>query len=164
MPSEGPLALIVAVGRDGIIGQSGGRFGLPWHLPEDLRRFKRLTTGHAMIMGRTTHEAIGRPLPKRRNVVLTRDASRSFPGAERAGSLEEALRIAREDDAMPFVIGGAAVYEAALPLATHLFLTEVDRPTEGDVRFPAYDASAFVERLREPGETPGVLFRELERR
>ena len=158
-----PLALIVAVGRGGIIGQSGGRFGLPWHLPEDLKRFKRLTQGHALVMGRTTHEAIGRPLPGRRNIVLTRDPARSFPGAERAGSLEEALTLARATDPMPFVIGGAAVYAAALPGATHLCLTEVDRPTEGDVRFPSYDASRWEETLREPGATPGVTFRELRR-
>ncbi|MEO0324147.1 MAG: dihydrofolate reductase [Myxococcota bacterium] len=163
-PRREPLALIVAVGRGGIIGQSGGRFGLPWHLPEDLRRFRRLTTGHAVLMGRTTHEAIGRPLPKRRNIVLTRDPGRAFPGAERAGSLAEALSMARTTDAHPFVLGGATVYAEALPFATHLHLTEVDRPTEGDVRFPSFDPAEWDEVTREAAETEGVTFRELRRR
>ena len=166
MPSELPrlpLSLIVAVGRDGIIGRTGGRFGLPWHLPEDLRRFRKLTTGHAMLMGRTTFEAIGRPLPKRRNIVLTRDPARRFEGAEAAHSLDEALAMARRTDPHPFVIGGAAVYAETLPLATHLFITEIDRPTEGDVRFPSFDPEEWRETLREAGETEGGTFRELRR-
>ncbi len=158
-----PLALIAAVGRGGVIGASTGRFGLPWHLPEDLARFRRLTTGHGLIMGRVTHELIGRPLPKRRNIVLSRRRQPRTAGVEWAASLDEALAML-EDDPMPFVIGGAQVYEEALPRCTHIFLTEVDREAEGDSYFPTFDRAAFRELAREEGETEGVRFISLERR
>lgn len=157
-----PLALIAAVGRGGVIGDSGGRFGLPWHLPEDLRRFRRLTTGHAVIMGRVTHELIGRPLPKRRNIVLSRRGLPPESGVEWARTLDEALAMA-DDDPMPFVIGGAEVYAQALPRCTRIYLTEVDREVEGDARFPSFDRGAFREIAREPAETEGVVFLTLER-
>ena len=158
-----PLALIVAVGRGGLIGDSNGHFGLPWHVPEDLRRFRALTTGHAVIMGRRTHELVGRPLPKRRNLVLSRRPALDLPGCEVVGSLDEA--IARvSDDPMPFVIGGAQLYASALPKVTHVFLTEVDREAEGDTFFPTLDPADFIEVSREPGETAGVVFIDLVRR
>lgn len=158
-----PLALIVAVGRGGVIGDSKGHLGLPWHLPEDLRRFRELTTGHAVIMGRRTHELIGRPLPKRRNLVLSRRAGLELPGCEVVASLDDALaRVA--DDPLPFVIGGAELYAAALPRVTHVYLTEVDRDAEGDTFFPPLDPADFEETSREPGETEGVVFVELRRR
>lgn len=158
-----PLALIVAVGRGGLIGDSKGHFGLPWHLPEDLRRFRALTTGHAVIMGRRTHELIGRPLPKRRNLVLTRRPALELPGCEVVGSLDEALARVT-DDPMPFVIGGAQLYASALPKVTHVFLTEVDREAEGDTFFRALDPAEFREISREAGETDGVTFVDLVRR
>jgi dihydrofolate reductase len=154
-----PLALIVAMARPnrGI----GWRNALPWHLPEDLKRFKALTTGHAIIMGRKTHESIGRPLPNRRNLVVTR-TPRGFAGCECVSSLDAALALVK-DDPLPFVIGGAQLYAEALPRATHLFLTEVDRVVEADVFFPALEAGAWREVKRAPAATPGVTFIDLER-
>lgn len=156
------LALVVAVARNGAIGHEGG---LPWHVPEDLKHFRRVTLGHAIIMGRRTHESIGRPLPKRRNIVVSRDPDRRFEGCERAGSLEEAVEMARRGgDPMPMVIGGASLYAEALPRANRIYLTEVDREVEGDTFFPDWDRSAFREVERRPAaETPGVCFVILER-
>jgi dihydrofolate reductase len=133
------LTLIVAMTPDGLIG-SGGK--IPWHLPEDLKRFKRLTTGHAIIMGRRTHESIGRPLPNRRNIVVTRGLAALAPEVERAPSFSEALTIARGADDSPFVIGGAEIYALALPFATDLEVTIVSPPREmrpdptGGIFFP----------------------------
>jgi dihydrofolate reductase len=152
------LALIVAMARNRGIGLAGA---LPWHLPEDLKRFKALTTGHAIIMGRKTHASIGRALPGRRNIVLTRSPA-IFAGCESASSLDAALALVA-DDPMPFVIGGADVYAQALPRATHLFVTEVDREVEADTFFPALPPGAWREVKRVAGETPGVTFIDLER-
>jgi dihydrofolate reductase len=157
-----PLALIAAVGRGGVLGDSEGHLGLPWHLPEDLRRFRALTTGHAVIMGRRTHALIGRALPKRRNLVLSRQPDLALEGCEVVGSLDEALA-AVADDPLPFVIGGAEVYALALPRVTRVFLTEVDRDAAGDAFFPPLDPADFVEVARVAAETPGLTFVELER-
>lgn len=155
-----PLALVVAVGPGGVIGKGGA---LPWHLPEDLKRFKALTLGHAVLMGRRTHLSIGRPLPGRRNLVVSRTPGAAFAGCEVAPSLEAALALVPLDP-LPFVIGGAALYAEALPRATHLFLTEVERPVEGgDAFFPPFDRGAWREVRREAGATPGVTFVDLER-
>jgi dihydrofolate reductase len=154
-----PLALIAAVGPGRVIGRDGG---LPWHLPEDLRRFKALTLGHALVMGRKTHRSIGRPLPGRRNVVVSRQAGASFPGCETANSLEAALALV-VDDALPFVIGGASLYAEALPRASHLFLTEVALAATGDVFFPALVPGQWREVRREAAATPGVTFVDLVR-
>lgn len=121
-----------------MIGIDGG---LPWHLPADLRRFKRLTVGHPVIMGRRTFDSIGRkPLPGRRNIVLTRDPSYRPAGAEVAGSLDDALRRAGNADEV-FVAGGEAVFRAALAVADRLYITVVHIRVEGDTRFPAFDES-----------------------
>lgn len=103
--SLAPLALIVAVARNGVIGRDGT---LPWHVSEDLKHFKKSTEGHAIIMGRKTHDSIGRALPKRRNIVLTRQTAALFPGCETAHSLGEAIALARSTDDCPFIIGGAS--------------------------------------------------------
>lgn len=158
-PTPAPLALIVAVARNGVIGRDGR---LPWHLPEDLKHFKRTTNGHAIIMGRKTHESIGRPLPGRRNVVVTRGSAR-FEGCETASSLEEAIALARQTDDCPFVIGGASLYERALPFATEVYLTEIDEDIEGDTRFEL-SLDEFDEVELRSGETPNVTFRHLRRR
>jgi dihydrofolate reductase len=158
--SLAPLALIVAAARNGVIGKDGG---LPWHLPEDLKHFKRTTTGHAIIMGRKTHESVGRPLPKRRNIVVTRQPGAQFPGCETANGLDEAIALARATDECPFIIGGASLYLAALPLATELHVTTIDEDVEGDTHF-LEDLSEFVEVDRRDGETEGVTFRLLRRR
>ncbi len=118
---------------------------MPWHEPVDLRRFRALTMGHAVILGRTTHAAIGRALPGRRNLVLTRSKDVPLaPGCERFHSLEAALVEARRTDPCPHVIGGAAVYRDALPLATRLHVTEIDIAVEGgDAWFPEVDVASW---------------------
>jgi dihydrofolate reductase len=142
------LTLIAVVARNGVIGQGDG---LPWHLPEDMRFFKEATRGHAVVMGRKTWQSLPprfRPLPGRRNVVVTRDAAFDAPGAECAGSLDQALqRLAAEDRV--FVIGGAELYAQALQAADELMLTEIDRDFDGDRRFPPWDRSRFRELRRE---------------
>jgi dihydrofolate reductase len=154
------LAMIAAVAKDGAIGQGGK---LPWHLPEDMKHFRALTTGHAVIMGRKTFESIGRPLPKRRNIVITRQSDRHIPGCDVANDLPAAVALAQSDDACPFIIGGAAIYREAMHLATHLFITEVDSDVDGDVFFPEVPAYFEVTERRK-GETPGVTFVTYERR
>lgn len=129
-----PLAIVVACARGGVIGADGR---MPWHEPEDLRHFKAATLGHAVIMGRTTWTSIGRPLPGRRNLVLSRTPGLALPGAEVFASLEAAIAAARAGgDGEPRVIGGAQVYAQALPLATLLLLTEIDLAVAGDALFP----------------------------
>ncbi len=135
------LSIIVAAAENRVIGRDGG---LPWHLSKDLKRFKKLTLGHALVMGRKTFESIGRPLPRRRSVVLSRDPVYRPPGAETAGSLEGALaRLAKEGEAEVFVIGGAEVFAEALPLAERLYLTRVHAQVGGDVCFPPFDPAAW---------------------
>lgn len=140
-----PLSLIAAVARNGAIGKDNT---LLWHLPEDLKFFKRTTLGCPVIMGRKTYDSIGRPLPGRRNVVVTRNADWSASGIEVAHSLDEALaRVAGE--AKVFVIGGAQLYEQALGLADELVLTEVDADYEADTFFPPWPRHDFTEASRE---------------
>jgi dihydrofolate reductase len=139
------LNLIVARARNGVIGRGGT---LPWHLSEDLRHFKRTTLGHPIVMGRRTWESIGRPLPGRRSIVLTRNPRWSAPGCEKAESLAQALAMC-EGAAEVFVIGGAALFAEALPLAQRVFLTEIDADFEGDTFFPAFDRAAWREASRE---------------
>lgn len=127
------LSIIVACSRDGVIGRDGD---LPWHLPSDLKRFKALTEGHAVIMGRRTWESLPerfRPLPGRRNVVLTRSADYEAPGAEVFPSLSAAVAAVAGSG---FVIGGGQVYDEALPLARRAYVTHVEADVEGDTFFP----------------------------
>jgi dihydrofolate reductase len=145
------LEIIAAVAANGIIGADGG---MPWRLPEDLKRFRALTTGHAVIMGRRTWESLGRALPDRQNLVVTRDRAFQAAGAEVAGSLEDALARVRLPSPA-FCIGGAQLYAAALPRAARLHLTEIDRAFDGDTRFPAFDRTRFVEVARESHRQPG---------
>jgi dihydrofolate reductase len=125
---------------------------LPWYLPEDLRHFRETTTGHAVIMGRRTWDSLPpkvRPLPGRRNLVLTRQSRWQAEGAEVVPSLDAALTLL-QGPARAFVIGGAAVYAAALPQADELHLTEIHQDFDGDVFFPPFDRGAFVEISRQP--------------
>lgn len=154
-----PLALVLAVSRNGVIGKDGK---VPWYIPEDLKHFRRVTTGHAIIMGRRTWDEVKKPLPNRRNLVVSRKEGLTLPGAEVASTLEEAIALARTTDPEPRVIGGAEIYRLALPLATKIYLTEVDRDVEGDTFFTV-DRSGFRETERRPGEEPGVTFLTLER-
>lgn len=136
------ISLIAAVAQGGVIGDGQA---MPWRLPEDLAHFKRVTAGHTVVMGRRTWDSVPprfRPLPGRRNIVLSRQAGWQAPGAERAASLDDALRLA-QGKARVFVIGGGALYAAALALADELWLTEIDAAFPGTVRFPAWPREAF---------------------
>ncbi len=139
---------MAAVARGGVIGLEGG---LPWRLPEDMRRFRELTLGHVVVMGRKTWDSLPdrfRPLPGRRNIVVTRNDLWRGDGAERAGSLEDALALLEDADHV-FVIGGGELYAAALPFADELLLTEIDLEMEGDTFFPSWERVAFEERSRD---------------
>ena len=141
------LTVIAAVARNGVIGRDNA---LPWHLPADLKHFRALTMGHAVIMGRKTWESLPekfRPLPGRQNIVVTRNAGYAAAGAEIAASLPAALALARGTQA--FVIGGAELYRAALALADRLELTEIARDYEGDTFLPARDPAQWRETSRE---------------
>jgi len=144
----GTLALIAAVARNGVIGHGNA---LLWRLPEDLRHLRRTTLGAPVIMGRKTWDSLPdafRPLPGRRNIVVTRDPGWHAAGAEATRSLDAALALAR-DAPRAFVIGGAELYALALPRADELLLTEIERDFDGDVRFPPWDRADFVETARE---------------
>ncbi len=155
----------MAVGRNGVIGREGA---LPWRLPEDLKRFKALTMGHVMIMGRKTYESIGRLLPGRRSVIVSRQVGYAVPGATVATSLGNAIAAAGDVPEV-FVIGGGEIYQVALPCAHRLLVTEVDASPEGDAYFPAVDAAVWRETAREThaasegSETPGFAFVDYER-
>ena len=144
------VALVAAVTRGGVIGRDGG---LPWRLPEDMARFRELTMGHPVVMGRRTWESLPdqfRPLPGRGNVVVTRNPDWTAQGADRAASIEDALDLL-EGEPRVFVIGGGELYTAALPYADELLLTEIDADVEGDTVFPDWDRRAFEETDREAG-------------
>ncbi len=142
------VSLVAAVARGGVIGRDGG---IPWRLPEDMARFRELTMGHPVVMGRRTWESLPdqfRPLPGRGNVVVTRNSDWSAQGADRAGSIDEALRLLDSEQHV-FVIGGGEIYAAALPFADELLLTEIDADVEGDTTFPAWGRAEFEEASRE---------------
>jgi dihydrofolate reductase len=142
------VALVAAVARNGVIGRDGT---IPWRIAKDMAHFRELTMGHPVVMGRRTWDSLPerfRPLPGRRNIVVTRQAGWHAEGAERAGSLEDALGLVA-DAARVFVVGGAEIYAAALPLADELELTEIDLDVSGDTRFPSWDRDAFDEVARE---------------
>lgn len=146
-----PLTLIAAVAKNGVIGKDNR---LLWQLPGDLKRFKQLTLGHAVIMGRKTWESLPerfRPLPGRVNIVVTRDKTYRADGATIAHSLADAIAAAGE--ATPFVIGGGTLYAEALPLAERLELTELHADYDGDTHFPALDPKRWREAAREPQQT-----------
>lgn len=138
------VSIVVAVASNGIIG---GNNTLLWHIGEDMRMFRRLTTGHTVIMGRRTFESLGRPLPNRRNIVIT-SSLKEIDGCETARSLDEALKMA-SDEEETFIIGGGSVYREALPKCTRLYLTEVHRAYEGDVSFPEIDRDIWRETSRQ---------------
>jgi dihydrofolate reductase len=155
---------MVAMARNGVIGQGNQ---LPWHLPEDLKRFKALTLGKPVLMGRRTFESIGRPLPLRTNLVLTRNPEFCPPGVQSVPSLDEALSLA-EGAAELVVIGGAQVYRAALPVARRIYLTRVEADVPGDTCFPALDLGAWrqLEHATRPADARhayALTFETLER-
>jgi dihydrofolate reductase len=135
------VVLVAALDRNFAIGKGNA---LPWHLPDDLKRFKALTLGKTLLMGRKTAQSLGRALPKRRNLVLTRSGRTPFAGMQAVGSIDEALDIATIDGDELCVIGGGEVYAMALPHATHMHLTHVDAFIEGaDAFFPAFQAAEW---------------------
>ncbi len=142
------IALIAALAEDGVIGRDGG---LPWRIPADLKFFKAVTLGKPVVMGRKTFTAIGRPLPGRFNIVLTRDPSFRPVGVTVAADIDAAMASAASaaGDGEIMVIGGAQIYAAALPLAERLYLTEVHASIAGDTCFPAFDSGQWIERSRE---------------
>lgn len=145
-PGAPRIYLVAAVAANGIIG-AGGK--LPWRLPEDLKHFKQLTLGHPVIMGRRTWESLGRALPGRENIVVTRAPGYVAADAHVAASLEAALALCAGEPVV-FVIGGAELYVAALPIAHGLVMTEIHRDYGGDVRFPDFDRRLWRETQRKP--------------
>jgi dihydrofolate reductase len=133
------VSILVAVAENGVIGRNGK---LPWHLGDDLKQFKRLTMGHAIVMGRKTWDEIGRALPGRRSVVISRQVGFYAEGAQVVGSLDDALQIAEAagDDEV-FVIGGSEIYQLTMPQADRLYLTRVHAKVEGDAYFPDFSAN-----------------------
>lgn len=145
------ISIIVAVAENNVIGKDND---LIWHLPRDLRHFKETTSGHYIIMGRKTFESNGKPLPKRTNVVITRDKNFKAEGCIVVHSLEDALKEAKSDPE-PFIIGGGVIYELAIPLVDRIYLTKIHHSFEGDTYFPEIDMNEWVEvdkRVFEPDE------------
>lgn len=151
MPSDRRVVLIAAVAENGVIGADGG---IPWHLPADFAHFKATTLGHTLVMGRATYESIGRPLPGRATVVLTRDPSWSAEGVTTAPDLESALEGLTGE---VFVAGGAQVYAAAMPLADAQVISEVHLAPAGDTFYPAFDRAEWRETSRVPGDDFDVV-------
>lgn len=165
-PDAIAIVLVVAVAENGVIGRDGG---LPWHIPADLREFKRVTMGKPIVMGRRTYESIGRPLPGRANIVVSRDPGFGPPGVTVVRSVAEALDAARFAAKAAgaeeiCIIGGAAIFAEALPLADRIRLTEVHASPEGDVRMPGFSRRLWRETARQdhPGD-PAYSFVTLER-
>jgi len=158
-------SLIVAMARNRVIGRGNA---MPWHLPSELQRFKRITLGHHIVMGRRTFESIGRLLPGRTSVIVTRNPTYAIDGAVVVHSLDDALAACAGDDE-PFVIGGAQLFAEALPLARRIHLTTIDAEVEGDVLMPPFDRSDFRVACRErvevgPGQALAYDFERLDRR
>lgn len=149
------ISIIVAMAQNRTIGINNT---LPWRCPEDLKHFKTLTMGHHMIMGRKTFDSIGKPLPGRTTVVVTRNAGLNIDGCVMAHSLEQAIARCGNDEEI-FIVGGAEIYTQALPLADTLYITEIQQDVEGDAHFPAFDTTQWREVAREmkSQETPQPL-------
>lgn len=154
------IEIVAAVARNGVIGRANA---LPWHLPDDLKHFKSLTTGGVILMGRRTFESIGRALPGRRSIVISRGLSAPpAAGVELARSLDDAITLIGTSAKRVFVIGGAVLYAAAMPRAQVLHLTELDEPVEGDVLFPPFDRNQWrlIEEVPHPtDERHAMAFR-----
>ncbi|MDB4655937.1 dihydrofolate reductase [Flavobacteriales bacterium] len=127
------ISMIVAADENNTIGKNND---LIWHLPDDLKFFKKMTSGHAVIMGRRTFESVGKPLPKRVNIIITRDANYTQEGCVVVNSLEDALKEAFKTDENPFIVGGEQIYRLALPIADRVYLTRIHNTFEGDRHFP----------------------------
>ena len=156
------LSLIVAMDCNRLIGRENG---LPWHLSDDLKRFKAITMGKPIIMGRGTFESIGRPLPGRRNIVVSRNPDFSAAGCECAGDLSQAVSLASNADEA-IIIGGAQIYRQALPLVQRMYLTVIDHAFTGDAWFPEYNQSDWELKVLETHQfnngEPGFSYRFIE--
>jgi dihydrofolate reductase len=152
---KGKLAIIVAMARNRTIGINNT---LPWRIPEDLKRFKSLTMGHHLIMGRKTFDSIGKPLPGRITVVVTRNEALKIEGCIMAHSLEEAIKACAGDDEI-FIVGGAELYALAMPWVETIYLTEINLDVAGDTYFPEFDRTQWQELAREQRsqESPQAL-------
>tara|TARA_B100000929_G_C15441911_1_gene398282 strand:- start:611 stop:1096 length:486 start_codon:yes stop_codon:yes gene_type:complete len=135
------LSIVVAMDDNRLIGKDNG---LPWHLPADLAYFKKITTGNSILMGRKTYESIGRALPNRRNIVITRNSEASFSGCEVVDSIDAALSITKNDNEV-MVIGGASLCEQLLPEVTRLYITQIEGKFKGDIFFPEYDKNEWYQ-------------------
>ncbi|MDH5633889.1 MAG: dihydrofolate reductase [Gammaproteobacteria bacterium] len=141
------ISIIAAIARNGVIGRDND---LPWHLPADLAFFKKTTNGHPIILGRKNYESIGRPLPNRTNIIVTRDTSYTADGCLVAHNLDDAISLAcRNEQDEIFIIGGAQVYAQALPLVSRMYLTRVHTDAIGDVFFPDFDCNDWTETWRD---------------
>lgn len=148
------ITIVAAVADNGVIGREGG---LPWRLPGDLARVKNLTMGHVLVMGRRTYESIGRPLPGRTTVVVTRQPNWRADGVLVAHDIDAALEVAAQHDPEVYVFGGAEIYAAALPKVDRMVVTWVDARPDGDTTFPDVDWQRWREVEREPGEGFSVV-------
>lgn len=142
------ISLLVAMDKNRLIGKDND---LPWRLPADLAYFKRVTMGHPIIMGRKTYDSIGRPLPGRENIIVTRDTSYKMEGCKVIHSIDEILKMNEEHDHELFVIGGAEIFKEILPYSDRLYITEIDEEFEGDTYFPAFDKSEWKVISEEKG-------------
>lgn len=152
-----PLYLIVACTKLGLVIGAGDK--MPWHYPEDFRYFKETTKGHAVIMGRKTWDSLPKkPLPGRRNIVISRGPAIERAGADSVASLDDAIDACLDEPKIPFIIGGAEIYRLALPRVTKMFVTEITKNYDGDVVFPAIDFSQWKQVDRRIGENPDLEF------
>lgn len=155
------VSFIVAMSENRVIGRDNQ---LPWHISEDLKRFKRLTLGHPIIMGRKTFDSLGKPLPKRRNIVITRNQNLVLDGAEICQSLDDALELVKDEPEV-FVIGGAEIFKMAMPLANKIYLTVVHKNVDGDVYLPEIPSDFFeVTREKHVENDISFSFVDLERK
>lgn len=158
------ISLVVACGRNNVIGSGGG---IPWYVPADLKQFKSLTMGKPIIMGRKTYQSIGKPLPGRTNIVITRNPEFAADGIQIANSLVAALEQAGALGDEIMIIGGGQIYEAVLPMAKRIYMTRIELEPEGDVFFPAIEdadwQTTVLEEHAASGEVPAFSFLRLDR-
>lgn len=148
------ISLIAAIGRNKVIGRDNS---LPWKLPEDMKRFKELTSGKPVIMGRKTFESIGKPLPNRKNIILTREKNYKVDDCVVVNSVDEALKAAKGSEEV-MIIGGAQIYKEFLPIANKMYLTFIDEDFEGDAYFPEFDRKEWKEVSRENKKSDNLKF------
>jgi dihydrofolate reductase len=144
------VSFVVAMSQNHVIGVNQG---LPWHIPADLRRFKKITLGHPVVMGRKTFDSVGRPLPGRENIVITRQDLK-IPGVKVVGNLDDALKPFAGGPEEVFILGGGQIFSEALPLADRIYLTLIERNFEGDVKFPSVNWSEFEQTFEETHVDP----------